>query len=272
MIRLRQLYLLGLWLAVGPARADIISYLRFEEGSGVYASDETGLMNGALLGGWSTSDPDGGGAGYSGWSTSVPGSIVPLTGAANSGSLYFAGGGEYVNLSNANSLDLGTSFTIEFYFRPEDLSVPNGLLSLSPVSSLGVSMGTTPSGTYAFASSFQGQLSIAPANLVVLDQWHHYALVKQPGGYSIYIDGQLQYSSSLPSGTDGPYSFFGTDIAGDRELGENFRGYIDEFRISDAALTPDQFLNAVPESSTLVLISLGLLGVCGRRLVRAAGR
>lgn len=255
-----------LWLATGPARADIISYLRFEDGSGVYAADETGLMNGALLGGWSNFDPGGGDAGYDGWSTSVYSPTVPLTGAANLGSLRFAGSSPYVNLSNANNLDLGTAFTIEFFFRPEDLSVPNSVFAFSVGSLLGVAMDDA-----IFAASFQGQSSIAPADLVTLNEWQHFALVKQPGEYSIYIDGQLQYSSSLPSGTDGPYSFFGTDVAGDRELGENFHGYIDEVRISDTALTPDEFL-IVPEPSTLVLISLGILGVCGRRLKRAAGQ
>ncbi len=263
-----QIVVLGLWLATAPARADIISYLRFEEGSGVYAADETGLMNGALLGGWSTFDAGGGDAGYNGWSTSVYSPTVPLTGAANSGSLRFAGGGEYVNLSNANNLNLGTSFTVEFFFRAEDLSVPNGMFAFSVGSILGSAIDDA-----VFATYLQGTLNIAPNNLVLLDHWQHYALVKRPGEYSIYIDGILQFNGTLPSGTDGPYFFFGTDISGDREIGEGFRGYIDEFRISDTAFTPDQFLIA-PEPSTLVLVLLGFSGVCGRRLLetKAAGR
>lgn len=264
MIGFRHLAFVALWLALGPARADIISHLRFEEGSGVYAADETGLMNGALLGGWSNFDPGGGGAGYSGWSTSVPGSTVPLTGAANSGSLYFAGGGEYVNLSNANSVDLGTSFTIELFFRPEDLSVPNSLFAFSVGSALGVALDDN-----VFATYLQGTRSTAPNDLVVLDQWHHYALVKQPGEYSIYIDSVLQFNGALSSSTDGPYSFFGTDISGDRELGENFHGYIDEFRISDEALTPSQFLIA-PEPGTVALVTLGGLALLLSRRSRHA--
>lgn len=262
-MKLRHLAFVGLWLAFGPARADIISYLRFEEGSSWFTADQTGLMDGALLNFYDYS-AGAGDSGGQGWSTSVYAPTVPLTGESNTGSIRFAGGGAFVNLSNANNLELGSSFTIEFFFRPEDLSVPNGLFSFSPVSSIGASMGTTPSGTYAFATSFQGQLAIAPGDLVVLDQWHHYALVKQPGEYSIYIDGTLQYSTALPLGTDGPYFFFGTDISHDREVGDYFRGYLDEFRISDMALTPDQFLIA-PEPSTILLLLFGSASLLAAR-------
>ncbi|MBN1511156.1 MAG: PEP-CTERM sorting domain-containing protein, partial [Phycisphaerae bacterium] len=109
----------------------------------------------------------------------------------------------------------------------------------------------------------------APADLVELDTWQHYALVKQPGEYSIYIDGDLQFNGSLPTGTDGPSVFYGTDETGSRAIGDGWRGYLDEFRISDEALTPDQFLNPViPEPSTLalgVLAGVALLAFRSRR-------
>lgn len=246
-----------------PARADVISYLRFEEGSGWYTEDETGLMNGALLNFYDYS-AGAGDSGPQGWSTEVATPVIPLTGETNSGSIHFAGGSAYVNLSNANDLNLGTDYTIEFYMLVEGGGFMYGF---SPGSSLYGQFGVSETGDQLFGNQFQSSLQLAPADMVTVGEWHHYALVKTPGEYSIYIDGTLQYSSTLPSGTDGPYSFFGTDIAGDREIGEGFSGYIDEFRISDEALTPDQFLIA-PEPSTLVLISLGLLGVCGRRFVR----
>lgn len=274
MIKFRQIVVLGLWLAAVPARADIISYLRFEEGSSWFAEDQTGLMNGSLLNFYDYS-AGAGDSGPQGWSTSVASAVVPQTGADNTGSIHLAGGSAFVNLSNPNHLDLGDTFTIEFYLRVQSGS-PGGFLlyGFSPVNSLYGQVNISESGDISLGNQFQDSINYVPASLVVLDEWQHYALVKQPGEYSIYIDGTLQFNGALPSGTDGPYFFFGTDISGDREIGEGFRGYIDEFRISDTALTPDQFLNAVPEPSTLVLISVGLLGVCGRRLLKtkAAGQ
>lgn len=234
------------------APGDIISYLRFEEGTSWFAEDQTGLMNGALLNFYDYS-AGAGDSGGQGWSTSVSSPTVALTGESNTGSIRFAGGGAYVNLSNANDLNLGTSFTIEFFLRAEEPVGASPMYYFSPVNNLAGVLGDGPS----FATYFQGGLYGAPGNMLTLDQWHHYALVKQPGEYSIYIDGILQFNDSLPSGTDGPYSFFGTDISGDREIGEGFRGYLDEFRISDTALTPDQFLNAVPEPGSMGLLGLG---------------
>lgn len=116
-------------------------------------------------------------------------------------------------------------------------------------------------GNLFFGANFQGSIQNAPATLVLLNTWQHFALVKRPGEYSIYIDGQLQFNGPLPPGTDGPYNFGGSIETGDRVIGEGFRGYLDEFRISDEALTPDQFLN-IPEPGTVGLAAVGL-GVCG---------
>ena len=84
--------------------------------------------------------------------------------------------------------------------------------------------------------------------------------MKVPGEYSIYLNGSLAASGYVGPAGDGPYYFPGTDNTGDRVIGGNngsFRGWLDEFRISDEALTPDQFLNAVPEPGTFTLLGLG---------------
>lgn len=238
--------------------ADVISYLRFEEGSGFGAFDETGLMDGEVLN-FTSVDPGGGDSGGSGWSTSVPALTVPLTGEPNTGSLHFGPG--YVDLSNGNALDLGTEFTIELYLRPDQPVIGWSIFAFSPSSSLGLAL-TTSLGNLYFNSGFQGYMaSPVLANDVQIGEWQHLALVKETSQYSLYLDGMLLATEALPSGTDGPYYFPGTGMTGDRTIGSSYGGWIDEFRISNEALTPDQFL-IVPEPTSVVLLGLGLAGLC----------
>ena len=246
--------------------ADVISYLRFEEGSGFGAFDETGLMDGGVLG-FDNVDPGGGDTGYNGWSVSVPSPTVPLTGEANTGSIRYAGGGEFIDLSTPNALSLGTEFTIEMYIRPEAPDLFNGMFLFTPVSSLAYNLQQS-SGDLFLRGFFQGQLDSQPAPLVQEDQWQHFALVMEPTEYTLFIDGQLQYNGPIPTGGEGPYWFPGTGTTGDRTLGEGWRGWLDEFRISDEALNPSQFLNAIPEPSTALLMVVTGLGLAAMRFRR----
>jgi hypothetical protein len=256
-------------VAVGSTAAfpDVITYIRFEEGSGYGAFDETGLLNGELLG-FPDVSPGAGDTG-GGWSTIVPSSLVPLTGAPNTGSLRM-GGIAYVDLSNGNDLSLGATFTVEFYMRP-DYPIISSAFGFGPGSSLYFSMSDNL-GTPYFNFQFMSELPYAPATSVTFGAWQHVALVKRPGEYSLYLDGVVVAQDSLPASTDGPYFFPGVDEVGNRTIGGEsgtFYGWIDEFRISDTALTPDQFLGAfvIPEPSTF-LLTLLCLAAFARRLSR----
>ena len=101
------------------------------------------------------------------------------------------------------------------------------------------------------------------------DVWAHIALVVFSDSYSIYVDGQTQYTGSIPSGGEGPYWFSGDPTTGNRTLGDGFCGWIDEFRISDEALLPSQFLNAsIPEPGTLGLLGMGFISLIFRKRIR----
>lgn len=251
------------FLGISSSNADTLSYLRFEEGSGYGAYDETGLMNGEVLG-FTSVDPGGGDIGGTGWSTSVPSSTVSQTGEANTGSLHFGPG--MVDLSNANALSLGYEFTIELFMKPDMPITSSPILYLSPFSSMGFAL-TESLGTLYFNSGFQGyNPSPASADDVQIGVWQHLALVKESEQYSIYLNGNLLATDSLPTYTDGPYWFSGDPTTGNRTLGDGFRGWIDEFRISDEALSPSQFLNAsIPEPGTLGLLFLGTAGLIWRK-------
>ena len=247
-----------LWTLSVPVRGNVITYIRFEEGSGIDAYDETGLMDGRLVQFGDTS-PSGGDTYGEGWSTSVASPVVPLTGQPNTGSLRFGGGSEFVDLSNGLDLSLGTNFTVEFYLQLQD-PLPSVAFGFSPVSGLGLSISPSQGQLY-FNMTFMNQMPYTEATGVETGLWLHLALVKEPGEYSVFLNGELIANEALLNSADGPYFFPGTDITGDRTIGGNngtWRGYIDEFRISDTALTPDQFLIAVPEPGTLFLCFTGL--------------
>lgn len=267
--RLGVFVLIAICLPLHPAGADVISYLRFEENGGATAFDETGLLNGELVQFVDTS-PGGGDTVGEGWSANVPSSTIPLTGEANTGSIRFGGGSEFIDVSNGLDLSLGTSFTIEFYMNPDAVVIGSSVFGFGPDSDLYFSL-TDSLGVLYFNMEFMDQMPYTLAQGVQTGVWQHVALVKQPGQYSIYLNGQLIADDSLPSSADGPYFFTGTDVTGDRTIGGEsgtWRGYLDEFRISDEALTPDQFL-IVPEPSTLMLLALGCVGMyCRRRQTR----
>ncbi len=252
------------FLGISSSHADTLSYLRFEEGSGYGAYDETGLMDGGVLG-FTSVDPGGGDTGGTGWSTNVSSASVPQTGEANTGSLHFGPG--MVDLSNANALSLGMEFTIEMFLMPSSPNTFNSIFGFSPVSQLYFTL-IDSSGNLYFRMQFQDQIdSLVPATLLQENVWSHVALVVESTEYSIYVDGQSQYNGSIPANGEGPYWFSGDPTTGNRTYGNGFCGWLDEFRISDEALSPSQFLNAsIPEPGTLGLLFLGATGlICRKR-------
>ena len=96
------------------------------------------------------------------------------------------------------------------------------------------------------------------------DAWHHIAgtLNDATGLIALYIDGNLVASKTT---TVRPFAALTDSNPGldHRQLqrvdyNQPFQGLIDEVRISDQALQPDQFLN-VPEPATLFVLGLGAL-------------
>jgi hypothetical protein len=78
----------------------------------------------------------------------------------------------------------------------------------------------------------------------------------------LYLDGNLvgstAYSGFNPTNIQ---SAIGDDPQFPTGFSTAFLGYIDEVRISDTALLPSQFLNAVPEPSSTAMLGLGFLSL-----------
>lgn len=249
----------GAWLLPpGSVFSDVIAYWRFEENGGDYASDSAGSFDG-ILSGFSNTSSNWGNANENGWSSYVPSSTIPLTGDENHGSLHMGCG--YVDFSQSYTLSLGTSFTVECYLKITDL-YPNSILGL------GADYGTSKlflymseyMGNAVFNYSLEDQGFYTIVSDFTTNEWHHYAFVKEPGSCRLYLDGTLLTTMALSSDLDGPY-VFPAGWPGDRTIGNEsgaLYGWLDEVRISDEALTPDQFLCAIPEPSSLMFFSVGL--------------
>ncbi len=116
--------------------------------------------------------------------------------------------------------------------------------------------GTTPNGATA--------VKVEAPSVTPLNTWLHVAgtLNDQTGEMCLYLDGSLVAStvtSRRPLAALQPSANPGVAIGGPTTPHvplEYFHGLIDEVRISDAALTPSEFLNAAPKSSHIVVAEL----------------
>jgi hypothetical protein len=237
--------------------SDTIMYFRFEEGSGYGVYDETGVFSASFNGATSV-EPGAGDTGYNGWSTYVPTATIPLTGQANNGSLHITMA-EVVFPINAPTISMGTEFTVECFVNIESSTTLNPVLSLRPL----YFRISEADGQMYYSGQFFDTMTYQPAPGLTPNEWHHIALVKTPGQYEMFLDGESQYIETLPPGTDGPYTSV-YQYRYPQSIGDGFGGWIDEFRISDEALTPDQFLIVPEPNSVGLLLGGGFLILAGR--------
>lgn len=105
-------------------------------------------------------------------------------------------------------------------------------------------------------------------------EWHHVAAVFSPSNYmKVFVDGVE--AGVLTIGI--PASIYNSDArliigaedggsrGGDGGLSTPFTGSIDEVRIDSRALSSEEIRSLVPEPSTLILLSFGLIGLVAWR-------
>lgn len=271
--------LLEITLGADPARADIIAYYRFEEGQPNVPASGTGTIldsSGHNLNGTPVNGPV--------YRTDVPANPVPQTGAPNNLSLQFDGISQRVTIPDNPLFQLTHSLTLEAYIKPTADTAFKGQILFRGDDRIGLDpyyLATQPGRQVEFFIQDAHQNgAFVTATLPALNQWHHVAgtLDDGTGKLSIYVDGVLQNStitSVRPLDALDPSQNPGLGIGNveSATYSQYFPGLIDEVRISDTALQPSQFLNAVPEPSSIILVITGSLGAIGyrwRRLVHRA--
>ncbi len=229
------------------AFAGTLAHYRFEEGSSgaivVGATDDTGVAA-----------HDGVAIGPAVWYSSNVPPVSEL--ATNSSSAFFDGSyGQSILFGFEFPLHLPGDVTLEFF-----ISIDHGwhtaILWTRPDTAdfnrfniFTTHPGTSMSFGFDYVSVTGALHPIANPIAFSLDSdtWTHIAVVRSGHLHTWYRDGVYQ-GSRLDGTPDLPASG-GWQLSG--RNGANFRGYIDEVRISDSALTPDEFLYVAPPPTAL---------------------
>jgi fructan beta-fructosidase len=247
------------------ARAGVVGYWRFEEGSAGQAATGAG----------SVVDSSPNHLNASPFNGPVYSPNVPSFGhqGADSLSMEFNGTSQRLLVPDDPRLQLTHSLTIEAFVDPRPLSageIGGDVLVRSDDRS-----GLDP---YRLTMQFTGDMLFqimdasgqycALTAHVPFNEWHHVAgtLDDATGSMKLYVDGNLVASTVTavrPFASLDPNLSPGLGIgalnSANPDFGpEYFNGFIDDVRLSDTALTPDQLLVPEPSSATITLAGLAV--------------
>lgn len=246
-----------IFLALPRLDAAVIGYWRFENN----LLDSSGNSLNAT-----------GGTGF-GYSSNVPGSVIEPGSLTNLSSYQQGSAGSTVSVNSpmSTTFSLG-SFTVEafVYLNPLADNFQQILSNRTTGEGIYFSVGTSMSGYMGGANGFGGDSQVVSGSGLDTQTWYHVAWVGfyQPNNgtaVQFYVNGDAVGGMAYFAANGATHILMSDEdwlIGGPSN---NFNGLIDELRISNEALTPSQFLTAVPEPSSIALLVLGALPLALRR-------
>ena len=211
---------------LGTTSASMVSYWRFDDGSGTRALDSvdsnTGTVHGAT------------------WTTGISG-----------GALSFDGSDDYVLIPDSSNLDLTTQFTLEAWINPASTGLDR--FGSAIISKVGGSAGNhgyqfvMAQGHKEIYMLFNGpgeswpsnSLSVALSQPVPINQWSYVVATYDNMDLKIYYNGALIGSKSV-----GPKNIVNSAsnlrISGDDNNHAYFQGLIDEAAVHNIALSAQE--------------------------------
>lgn len=223
----------------------------FDEASGNTAYDSSGYgNNGTVYGATRTSD-------------------TPYSYAGNS-AMSFDGLNDYINCGSSPALDLAT-FTLEAWIKPETVGY-RYIAAKGHRYAVELIDGTArPQSWYTTDNDVTYHIVPSP-DAIPMNTWTHIATTRDGDDLKLYVNGQQKGTLTGPYGATIQHN--NDFYIGDVNLVNYFtryyfNGLIDEVRVSDIALSPEQlgyyqsFGNPVPvpEPTTMILFSLGGVGM-----------
>lgn len=254
------------------ASAATVAYYRFEEGADGVGS--TGPVVPAVDNIVDSAGADDtlrkfGAAGTIVYSNDVFGPSVPSSSASNALSMDFTPNSDvYTDMNGPLRTGVYTNFTLETYV---EFDAVGGFQTMVGRDDAG-NPGAGPGGQSLFYLSTNGtgfrvetitststNVQVNSTFAPVVGTWYHVAAVgnSASGTLELFVNGLSVGSSAGFTGLfDSPTDTVWT--LGRGQFNNNnvdfLDGRLDEVRFSDTALTPDQFLNAVPEPSSVMLL------------------
>jgi hypothetical protein len=153
-------------------------------------------------------------------------------------SVYFDGDGSYLDISNLPSDYLSQDFTIEAWVWVDDSKMNSCLFNTFPHNSFGVSLNREDAGgktSFAIGDGTYWYGGIESDTLLSFNTWQHIAFVRRDNTITLYENGIARASTNYKPIGFGTSLRIGSITYEGGLNGEEYKGYMDEFRIINSA-------------------------------------